>query len=66
MEEVLCTYAGFAIMLMGVAVDYQSQLIRVICHSTAEAETAAACFAAKRVMYVLQLLPRGQPTHASL
>ena len=46
--KVLRTYAGFAIMLMGIATDYQSQLIRVICHSTAEAETAAACFAAKR------------------
>ena len=54
--KVLRTYAGFAIFVMGVAVDYQSQLIRVICHSTAEAETAAACFAAKRAMYVLQLL----------
>ena len=54
--KVLRTYAGFAIMLMGIATDYQSQLIRVICHSTAEAETAAACFAAKRAMYVLQLL----------
>ena len=54
--KVLSTYAGFAIMVMGIAVDYQSQLIRVICHSTAEAETAAACFAAKRAMYVLQLL----------
>jgi hypothetical protein len=54
--KVLRTYAGFAIFVMGVAVDYQSQLIRVVCHSTAEAETAAACFAAKRTMYVLQLL----------
>ena len=54
--KVLRTYAGFAVFVMGVAVDYQSQLIRVICHSTAEAETAAACFAAKRAMYVLQLL----------
>lgn len=54
--KVLRTYAGFAIFVMGVAVDYQSQLIRVVCHSTAEAETAAACFAAKRAMYVLQLL----------
>ena len=36
--------------------DYQSQLIRVVCHSTAQAEIAAACFAAKRAMYVLQLL----------
>ena len=54
--KVLRTYAGFAIFVMGIAVDYQSQLIRVVCHSTAEAETAAACFAAKRAMYVLQLL----------
>lgn len=55
--KVLRTYAGHAIFVMGVAaVDYQSQLIRVICHSTAEAEIAAACFAAKRAMYVLQLL----------
>ena len=38
--KVLRTYAGFAIFVMGVhAVDYQSQLIRVVCHSTAEAET---------------------------
>ena len=44
------------VFVMGFAVDYQSQLIRVVCHSTAEAETAAACFAAKRTMYVLQLL----------
>ena len=54
--KVLRTYAGHAVIVMGIAVDYQSQLIRVICHSTAEAETAAACFAAKRAMYVLQLL----------
>lgn len=54
--KVLRTYAGHAIFVMGIAVDYQSQLIRVICHSTAEAEIAAACFAAKRAMYVLQLL----------
>jgi len=49
--KVVRSYAGHAVFLLGAVVDYQSQLIRVICHSTAEAETAAACFAAKRAMY---------------
>ena len=39
-----------------VFVDFNAQLIKVICHSSADAETAAATFAGKRLMYVLQLL----------
>ncbi len=43
-------------LLYNGAVDWACKLLRVIAHSTAEAETAAACFAAKRHMFVLTLL----------
>ena len=48
------TYAGHIITVLGAAVDWQSKLIRIICHSSAEAEICAGCFASKRAMYVLQ------------
>ena len=50
------TYAGFYIFLCGAVVDYGSVLIRVICHSSAEAEISAACIAGKRVMFISNLL----------
>lgn len=48
------TYAGHIITVFGAAVDWQSKLVRIICHSSAEAEICAGCFASKRAMYVLQ------------
>ena len=50
------TYAGFYIFLCGAAVDYGSVCIKVICHSSAEAEISAACIAGKRVMFINSLL----------
>jgi hypothetical protein len=50
------TYAGFYIMMCGAAVDWSSILIKVICHSSAEAEISAACKAGKRMMFLVQLL----------
>ena len=39
--KTLSTYAGFLIMMLGMPIDFGSKLIRVVCHSTAEAEIAA-------------------------
>ena len=36
-------------------VDWASKLIRVICHSSSEAEIAAGCFAGKRTVFIVQL-----------
>jgi len=46
------TYAGVIIMFGGGMVDWMSRLIKVICHSTAEAEICAGCFGTKRIAYV--------------
>ena len=54
--KVLNTYGGYGIFILGACIDFNAQLIKVVCHSTAEAETAAATFAGKRVMYALQLM----------
>ena len=54
--KTLNSYAGYGIFLLGACIDFNAQLIKVICHSSAEAETAAATFAGKRFVYVLQLL----------
>ena len=36
-------------------IDWSSKLIRVICHSSSEAEIAAGCFVGKRSVFVKQL-----------
>jgi hypothetical protein len=42
--------------MCGAAVDWAAVLIKVICHSSAEAEISAACKAGKRLMFVVQLM----------
>ena len=37
-------------------IDWTARIIRVICHSSAEAETAAASMMAKRLKFIVQLL----------
>ena len=54
--KVESTYAGFFIVMCGAAVDWAAVLIKVICHSSAEAEISAACKAGKRLMFVVQLM----------
>ena len=54
--KVESTYAGFFIVMCGAAVDWAAVLIKVICHSSAEAEISAACKAGKRLMFVVQFM----------
>ena len=54
--KVNSTYAGFFIVMCGATVDWASVLVKVICHSSAEAEISAACKAGKRLMFVVQLM----------
>ena len=51
-------YAAHIIMFMGAGLDWSSKLIKVICHSSAEVEVAAACLAAKRQMFIRGLFLR--------
>ena len=48
--------AGYLLFLCNGPVDWGSRLIRVICHSSAEAEIGAGCLAGKRVIFAMQLL----------
>lgn len=48
--------AGYIMMMMGGPVDWGSKLIRVICHSSSEAEIAAGCMLGKRSVFVRLLL----------
>jgi hypothetical protein len=48
--------AALLIMLLNGPIDWGAKLIRVICHSTAEAEIAAGCMLGKRVVFVMQLM----------
>ena len=48
--------AGHVIMFCNGPVDWQAKLIRVICHSSAEAEIAAGCFAGKKIMFCTQFI----------
>ena len=50
------TYAGFYIVMCGATVDWASALVKVVCHSSAEAEICAACKAGKRMMFLVQLM----------
>ena len=48
--------AGFIIFFCAGPIDWSARLIRVICHSTAEAEIAAGCMGGKRMIFITQLL----------
>ena len=50
------TYRGHVIMMCGAAVDWACQLLRVISHSSAEAEIAAGCMAGKRMQFIRALI----------
>ena len=54
--ELNWTYAGFIIFMCGAGLDWMSKLVKVICHSSAEAEIAAGCFAAKRGQYIRSVI----------
>lgn len=47
--------AGYIIILMGCPIDWAAKLIKVICHSSAEAEVAAGCHCVKALMYLRQV-----------
>ena len=46
--------AGLIVFLFNGPIDWCSKLIRVICHSSAEAEIAAGCMLGKRIVFVVQ------------
>ena len=48
--------AGFIIFLLGGPIDWASKLIRVICHSSSEAELGAGCLAGKKGIFALQFV----------
>ena len=50
------TYGGWVVFMFGAAVDWSTKLVKVICHSSAEAEVAAGCFCGKRCMFVRSYL----------
>ena len=48
--------AGYIVMMLGGPIDWGSKLIRVICHSSSEAEIAAGCMLGKRSVFIRQFL----------
>lgn len=48
----LPSVAGYIFVMAGGPIDWSSKSIKVICHSSAEAETSAGCVAAKSSMYI--------------
>ena len=54
--KVLRSFGGFVVMFANGAVDWSTKLIRVICHSSMEAEICAGCFAGKRMMLVRSIM----------
>ena len=46
------TYGGFVILMCGAAVDWMARLIRIVCHSSAEAEIDSGCKAGKRGQFI--------------
>lgn len=51
----LRSVAGYVIMMCNGPIDWSSKIIRVICHSSSEAEIASGCFLGKRSVFVKQL-----------
>ena len=50
------TYAGLAVMFAGGIIDWMSKLIKVICHSSAEAEVLAGSKGGRRIVFIRLLL----------
>ena len=48
--------AGYIVFLCNGPIDWASKLIRVICHSSSEAEISAGCMLGKRNVFIVQLL----------
>lgn len=48
--------AGYIVFLNNGPIDWASKLIRVICHSSSEAEISAGCMLGKRNVLIVQLL----------
>jgi len=55
-EGLNMTYGGFVIFMCGAALDWACKLIRVICHSSAEAEICSGCQAGKRLTFIRNLI----------
>ena len=51
----LRSVSGYVMFMCDGPIDWSSKLIRVICHSSSEAEIAAGCFVGKRSVFVKQL-----------
>ena len=51
-NEMNMTYAGHIIFMCGAALDWSAKLLRVLCHSSAEAEIGAGCFGGKRAQFL--------------
>lgn len=49
------TVAGYVILILGALLDWATKMIKVTCHSSAEAEVAAGCLCTKALMYIRQL-----------
>ena len=54
--KTLRSFAAFVVMFANGAIDWSTKLIRVICHSSMEAEICAGCFATKRMMLVRSIM----------
>jgi len=59
----LRSIGGYIVMMMGGPIDWGSKCIRVICHSSSEAEISAGCWVGKRSVFIIQLL---EDMHASI
>lgn len=47
--------AGYVVLLAGGPVDWSTKTIKVVCHSSAEAEVCAGCMAAKALAYLREI-----------
>jgi hypothetical protein len=59
----LRSVGGYVVMMMGGPIDWGSKCIRVICHSSSEAEVNAGCWVGKRSVFITQLL---EDMHSSI
>ena len=51
----LRSVGGYIIFMCNGPIDWASKIIRVICHSSSEAEIASGCFLGKRTVFITQL-----------
>ena len=52
----LRSVSGYVILMCNGPIDWSSKIIRVICHSSSEAEIGAGCFLGKRAVFIQQLI----------